>query len=223
MAASLTEKYAVARPVRSVPWEREVESALGGRGGPGSSEGPEGGPASRAGRPRAAFQAGPLRTQPEPGKQLRGWLRAPRAPASLLPSARALRPGARPRVLPFPTPAGSPGRDGSALGPPPGRGGTPGGREARPAEGVGLPASGRRRSRSSLSRGRRAGGWGGRRRGVESRWRPRWRSSSGGGGGDWSERPARRADQGPGRVARGAASCPSGSGPRRPPRFVRSR
>lgn len=48
-------------------------------------------------------------------------------------------------------------------------------------EGVGLPASGRRRSRrrSRLSRGRRAGG----RRGAESRWRPRWRSSSGGDGG----------------------------------------
>lgn len=66
-------------------------------------------------------------------------------------------------------------------------------------------------------------GVGGRRRGVESKWRPRWRSSSGGGGGGWSERPARRADQGPGRAAREAASCPSGPGPRRPPRFVRSR
>lgn len=57
VAAFLKEQYAVARPVRSVPWEREAESVLGGRGGPGSSEG---GLASRAGRPRAVFHGGPL-------------------------------------------------------------------------------------------------------------------------------------------------------------------
>lgn len=100
----------MARPVRSVPWEREAESALGGRGGPGSSEGPEGGPASRAGRPRAAFLAGPLRTQPEPGKQLRGWPRAPPGPPlPSRPQPGLSGPGRGLASFPFSRPRGVPG------------------------------------------------------------------------------------------------------------------
>lgn len=82
-----------------------------------------------------------------------------------------------------------------------------------------LQPSGRRRGRRHSSPSRPPGlAWGG--SGIESRWRPRWRSSSsrGGSGGDWSDRPARRVKGGP-EVGTpvGVASCSSEPGARRLP------
>lgn len=81
------------------------------------------------------------------------------------------------------------------------------GSRAPPAEGVGPPTFRKEEEPAPEppERGRPAGGGSG----VESRWRPRWRSSSGG----WSERPARRAERGTEVATRaGAASRPSGPG-----------